>query len=186
MSYPSSRSIVSGGNGGISRTGERLHSREFLYRVPKSRASREEKERGLCSGERWLVLQKKKKKKRKERKKKKSRFGSPNVVEKSHGHWGCRKSVEQRTFRGAADKGGAEKALSSWEVPRSLRRHWGEGDERRSLGQWPGVPLGPCLGFKGVPWASPYCPPHTARIPPPRRIQLDHVCVHPPLARTRG
>ena len=69
MSYPSSRSIVSGGNGGISRTGERLHSREFLYRVPKSRASREEKERGLCSGERWLVLQKKKKEKKEKKKK---------------------------------------------------------------------------------------------------------------------
>ena len=51
-----------------------------------------------------------------------------------------RKEREQRTFRGAADKGGAEKDLGSWEVPKSLRRHGGVGG---SLGQWAGVPLGP-------------------------------------------
>lgn len=95
------------------------------------------------------------------------------------------KREEQRTFRGAADKGGAEKALGSWEVPRSRRRHWGEGGEKGSLGQWPGVPQGPWLGFKGaLGILTP--PPLTARIPPPRRIQLDHVRVHPPLARTGG
>lgn len=54
-----------------------------------------------------------------------------------------RKEREQRTFRGAADKGGAEKDLGSWEVPKSLRRHWEEGGVGGSLGQWAGVPLGP-------------------------------------------
>lgn len=92
-------------------------------------------------------------------KKKKGPFGSPNVVEKSHGDWRCRKSVEQRTFRGAADKGGAEKDLGSWEVPRSLRRHWEEGGVGGSLGQWAGVPLGPCLGFRGCP-GHPHIVPH--------------------------
>lgn len=62
MSYPSSRSTVRGGNESISRKGERLRSREFLSRVPKFRASKQEKEGGLGGEERGLVLQKKKKK----------------------------------------------------------------------------------------------------------------------------
>ena len=66
-----------GGNEGISRKGERLRPTEFLSRVPKFRASKQEKEGGLGGEERGLVLQKKKKKK--------GPFGSPNVVEKSHG-----------------------------------------------------------------------------------------------------
>ena len=64
MSYPSSRSTVRGGNEGISRKGERLRPTEFLSRVPKFRASKQEKEGGLGGEERGLVLQKKKKKKK--------------------------------------------------------------------------------------------------------------------------
>lgn len=78
---------------------------------------------------------------------------------------GVQKSEEQRTFRGAADKGGAEKALGSWEVPRSRRRHWGEGGEEGSLGQWPGVPQGPCLGFRGA-LGIPTPPPLDSPNPP--------------------
>lgn len=79
-------------------------------------------------------------------KKKKKRGGaiweSKCRGEKSRG-LKVRKEREQRTFRGAADKGGAEKDLGSWEVPKSLRRHWEEGGVGGSLGQWAGVPLGP-------------------------------------------
>lgn len=49
----------------------------------------------------------------KKKKKKKARLGSTNVVEESHRHWGSRKSEERCSFRGAADKGGGEKALGS-------------------------------------------------------------------------
>lgn len=65
MSYPSSRSTVSGENGGISRKGERLHSREFLPRVPKSRASKRKEtlKVGLVVKRESRACKKKKKKK---------------------------------------------------------------------------------------------------------------------------
>lgn len=98
--------------------------------------SKQEKEGGLGGEERGLVLQKKKKK-----------GGGPIWESKCRGEKSrglkVRKEREQRTFRGAADKGGAEKDLGSWEVPKSLRRHWEEGGVGGSLGQWAGVPLGP-------------------------------------------
>lgn len=121
----------------------------------------------------------------KKKKKKKAVLGVQTSWSKVTGTGGCRKSEEKRTFRGSADKGGAEKALGSWEVPRSRRRHWGQGREGASPDSGPECPRA-LVGFRGCPRHR-----HTARClqpesPPPRRIQLDYIRVHPPLARTGG
>lgn len=99
------------------------------------------------------------------KKKKKAVLGIQNVVEESHGQWGCRRARNNAHFGVLQIKGGAEKALGSWEVPRSRRRHWGEGVEEGSLGQWPGVPQGPCLGFRGA-LGIPTPPPLDSPNPP--------------------
>lgn len=71
-----------------------------------------------------------------------------------------RKEREQRTFRGAADKGGAEGSHGSWEGrTKSLRRHWGRrGRVGGSLGRVGWSAPGPLIRFRGVPRASPYRP----------------------------
>lgn len=105
----------------------------FYLESPNSeRANRKKKVGLVVKREGWYC----------KKKKKRPIWESKCRGEKSRG-LKVRKEREQRTFRGAADKGGAEKDLGSWEVPKSLRRHWEEGGVGGSLGQWAGVPLGP-------------------------------------------
>lgn len=104
----------------------------YLEYLNQERAKKKEiLKGGLVKRGGWLVLQ---------NKEGGAVLGVQTSWRKVTGTGGAGRARKKPTFRGAADKGGAEKALDSWELPRSRRRHWGEGKKGGSLEQWPGVP----------------------------------------------
>lgn len=91
-------------------------------------------------------------------------LGSPSVVEESHGHWGGGGGVVAGRARKNAHFGvleikGELKRLSAPGRCQGAAVGIGGREGRGRLGQWPGVPQGPCLGFRGCP-RHPHTAPH--------------------------